>query len=133
MHGAGLTALDVAGFGGWRLTAGGRAVMKGETRFDLRADIMKPERVRRGRREAALPGAGFAADATLLEALKACRTKLAKQQGVPAYVIFPDRTLIEMAARKPRALDELGSIHGVGEAKLKRYGRAFLAALGVGS
>jgi ATP-dependent DNA helicase RecQ len=133
MHGGGLIALDVAGFGGWRLTGEGRAVMKGAARFDLRADTLKPARERRARRDAAPPAAGFVADAKLLATLKLCRAGLAKQQSVPAYVIFPDRTLIEMASRRPRTLDELAAIHGVGEAKLRRYGEAFLAVLGGGA
>jgi ATP-dependent DNA helicase RecQ len=57
------------------------------------------------------------------------RTELARRQHQPAYVIFPDRTLIEMAARRPRNLEELAAIHGVGIAKLQKYGAAFLAAI----
>ena len=66
------------------------------------------------------------ADGSLLTALKALRTTLAKAQRQPAYVIFPDRTLIELASLKPATKDQLVGIHGIGEAKLKRYGTAFL-------
>jgi ATP-dependent DNA helicase RecQ len=52
--------------------------------------------------------------------------ELAKAQGVPPYVIFHDKTLAEMAARCPRSNDELAAVPGVGDAKLKRYGKAFL-------
>jgi ATP-dependent DNA helicase RecQ len=57
------------------------------------------------------------------------RGAIAAAQKQPAYVIFPDRTLIEMAKRRLRSLDELASIHGVGVVKLEKYGRAFLAVI----
>ena len=82
----------------------------------------------RGRRsaEASAPGD---ADAELLAALKALRGAIAAAQKQPAYVIFPDRTLIEMAKRRPRSLDELAGAHGVGAVKLQKYGPAFLAVI----
>ena len=67
--------------------------------------------------------------APLLSALKAKRRALAEAQGVPAYVIFTDRTLIEMAETRPHTLDEFARIGGVGAAKLERYGAAFLAII----
>ena len=54
---------------------------------------------------------------------------MAKAANQPAYVIFPDRTLIEMAKEKPRTLAQMSAIHGVGESKLQKYGAAFLAVL----
>ena len=57
------------------------------------------------------------------------REAIAAAQKQPAYVIFPDRTLIEMAKRRPRSLDELAGVHGVGAVKLQKYGRAFLAVM----
>ncbi|MFN9637786.1 MAG: HRDC domain-containing protein, partial [Synechococcaceae cyanobacterium] len=78
-------------------------------------------------------GAGAAdLDAAALErlaALKAWRLQLAREQGVPPYVVFHDRTLIEIAARRPTALAELGGVSGVGAAKLERYGAAVLAVI----
>ena len=68
-------------------------------------------------------------DAPLLSALKAKRRALAEQQGVPAYVVFPDRTLIEMAERRPANLDQMAGITGVGARKLESYGAAFLAVI----
>ena len=68
-------------------------------------------------------------DEGLLAALKARRRALADAAGVPAYVIFPDRTLIEMATRRPATLDALAGITGVGAVKLDRFGRDFLAIL----
>ena len=65
-------------------------------------------------------------EAPLWDALRATRARLAREQGVPAYVIFHDATLLEMLRARPRNVDELGEISGVGAAKLERYGGAFL-------
>ena len=68
-------------------------------------------------------------DDPLLLALKSLRTRLAKAESVPAYVIFSDRSLIDMAAKRPTTAPRFGEIHGVGQAKLARYGEAFLAVV----
>jgi ATP-dependent DNA helicase RecQ len=68
-------------------------------------------------------------DAPLLSALKARRRALAEAARVPAYVIFTDRTLIEMAETKPQSLDEVARISGVGATKLERYGADFLEVI----
>ena len=68
-------------------------------------------------------------DAPLLSALKAKRRALAEAARVPAYVIFPDRTLIEMATRRPQTLDEMAGVSGVGAKKLESYGAAFLEVI----
>ncbi len=109
------------------VTEDGRKVLKGEAPFALREDVVA-RRTRRDKRAAAHAAPGDA-DAELLAALKALRGALAKAQKQPAYVVFPDRSLIEMAAAKPASLDELGRVHGVGAAKLARYGSAFLAVI----
>ena len=70
-----------------------------------------------------------AADESLFQALRAKRQQLAEAQGVPPYVIFGDRTLIEMAQEKPRHAHEFGRLYGVGAAKLARYADAFLAVV----
>ena len=66
------------------------------------------------------------ADNALLKALKKKRMELARQAGAPAYVIFTDRTLAEIARARPMTLDALSACHGVGEAKLKRFGKIVL-------
>jgi ATP-dependent DNA helicase RecQ len=68
-------------------------------------------------------------EAALFERLKNLRRELAAERGVPAYVVFSDATLLEMAAYKPRTLGQLAAISGVGPTKLSRYGEAFLAVL----
>ncbi|HEX6964594.1 MAG TPA: ATP-dependent DNA helicase RecQ [Gemmatimonadaceae bacterium] len=69
------------------------------------------------------------ADANLLAELKSLRSTIARADKVPAYVVFPDRTLLEMAARRPRTLAALADIRGVGPAKLDKYGERFLSLI----
>ena len=80
--------------------------------------------------ESGPPGGGerarAEADQALFQALRARRSALAKAQAVPAYVVLPDRSLFDMARRKPATLAEMGQVHGVGEMKLARFGEAFL-------
>jgi ATP-dependent DNA helicase RecQ len=66
------------------------------------------------------------ADARLLEQLRALRSRLAREQQVPAYVVFPDRTLLEIAVRRPKSPYALGEIRGVGPMKIDKYGEQFL-------
>jgi ATP-dependent DNA helicase RecQ len=68
-------------------------------------------------------------EAALFAALKAVRGEIARAEQVPAYVVFPDRTLAEFALRRPRTLSAMGEVRGVGPAKLEKYGTRFLAAL----
>jgi ATP-dependent DNA helicase RecQ len=107
------------------VTEEGRRVLRGEAAFSLREDVVNASS-RRAARNSAQPGD---ADAELLSALKALRGAIAATQKQPAYVIFPDRTLIEMAKAKPATRDELSGIHGVGAVKLQKYGAAFLAVI----
>ena len=68
-------------------------------------------------------------DAALFDRLRTVRRDLAAQRGVPPYVIFSDATLLELAARKPRTLDEFATVKGVGEKKLADLGQTFLDAI----
>ncbi len=70
-----------------------------------------------------------AVDLVLIGALRTLRTSLAREEKLPAYCIFPDRTLIEMAARKPNSMAALAAVRGVGPAKLEKYGELFLGAI----
>src|ERR1700733_1589005 len=108
------------------LTEEGKRVLRGEAPFALREDVVNPKARRRRVAEAVATGD---ADAELLAALKALRGAIASAQKQPAYVIFPDRTLIEIAKRRPRSLHELAGVHGVGAVKLQKYGPAFLAVI----
>ena len=126
MYAAGLIQLDIVNHGRWLVTDEGVAVMKGEHPFRMRAEALREPGTRKPRRAPLVVPGIEDVDAELLAALKARRTEIARAQNVPAYVIFPDRTLIQIAAARPDTLDDLAGIHGVGAAKLERYGTAFL-------
>jgi len=130
---AGLLEADAEGYGTLRLTAASRSVLSGGKPVKLREDA-RPERASRRRRDSKLViGGGSlgieAYEQELWDALRALRTQLAKQQGVPPYVVFHDATLLAMLRAMPANEDELATISGVGEAKLKRYGSDFLAVI----
>jgi ATP-dependent DNA helicase RecQ len=130
---AGLLATDEEGFGTLRLTAASRDVLRGATEVHLRRDPDRAERSARKKERAPRKRASLDIaphEAPLWDALRDLRGRLAREQGVPAYVIFHDATLFAMLRGRPRTLDALGSISGVGERKLARYGEAFLSALG---
>jgi ATP-dependent DNA helicase RecQ len=84
---------------------------------------------RRDRKAAAASTVVGEADAALFDALKALRTRLAQEQKIPAYVVFSDRTLAELATHRPASQRAFREIHGVGDAKLERYGAAFLEVI----
>jgi ATP-dependent DNA helicase RecQ len=127
MMGRDLLRPDPERHGALRLTDRARPILRGEQTLTLRQDRMTPA-----------PSAGTTGsaprvralvsgdDAPLLAALKACRRALAEAAGAPAYIIFTDRTLIEMAETRPATLDAMARINGVGAKKLASYGQAFL-------
>jgi len=130
---AGLLATDEEGYGTLRLTNASRDVLKGTTPVLLRRERDRAER-RSARKERAArtrTTLDIAPHETALwDSLRELRGRIAREQGVPAYVIFHDATLLAMLRERPQTLDALASINGVGERKLARYGDAFLAALG---
>jgi ATP-dependent DNA helicase RecQ len=128
LHGAGIVALDIAGHGTWSVTETGRRVLKGADKVTLRKDTLKPATRKNARvaANAAVLAEGDAGDTALFEALRQRRSELAKAQRVAAYVVFADKTLIDMARRKPATVAEMSAVHGVGEAKLRQYGEIFL-------
>lgn len=113
--------------GGFALTDRGADILRGREKIDLRSEPLRTRARKSGRNAGARPG--LAADERILAALKRRRLELAREEGVPAFVIFADRTLIDMAERRPATLDDMLGVHGVGERKLARYGDAFLEAL----
>jgi ATP-dependent DNA helicase RecQ len=120
---------DEASHGGLRLGEADRVkpLLRGETGLALRLAPPAKERRRGG-----APGPGALpenVDASLLAALKAWRLQQAREQAVPPYVVFHDRTLLEIAARLPADLEALSQVSGVGAAKLERYGQAVLQVL----
>jgi ATP-dependent DNA helicase RecQ len=129
IYAAGLVNLELAEYGRWTVTDRGVAVLKGQEGIELRSDVLMKSRERRRRRTAFEAHPAVPMDDPLLAELKALRTRLAKEEGVPAYVIFSDRSLIDMAAKRPTSTRAFGEIHGVGQAKLDRYADAFLAVM----
>jgi ATP-dependent DNA helicase RecQ len=116
--------------GGFALTERGEAILFGRERIALRPIEAPPPRRERGaRREAPRLDGLDEADASLFAELRKLRLSFAREEGVAAFIIFPDRTLIEMVERRPSTLDELSRIQGVGARKLSLYGEAFLDAI----
>ncbi len=120
--------VDLAGHGGLSIAEAGRAFLRDKPTLMLR--VPPAPRARRGKVARATPRAAVGeGDRTLFEALRQKRLEIARTQNVPPYVIFHDRTLIELAAAKPTSRAEMAGVPGVGEAKLTRYGPAFLMVI----
>jgi ATP-dependent DNA helicase RecQ len=115
-------ALRADDYGGLSFGPGARPILKGDEEVRV---VIPPKRARRSRRG---PAAEYPHD-PLFDALRARRRELAAEAGVPPYVIFHDSTLREMAALRPRTLQALAEVGGVGAAKLERYGEAFVAVI----
>lgn len=126
---AGLLAVDIEGFGGLFLTEKSGSVLRGEREIIFRREISqraaKSSAGKRPKAELLLTPEGQ----ELFDRLRKRRLELAKQQSVPPYVIFHDKTLVEMAESRPQSLEELSRISGVGSSKLARYGELFLEVL----
>ena len=130
MAATGILRLDIAGFGGLAITDKGRALLRGEGVFEHREDTAaRAPAARRGPRAAAAAEALTGEQAALLGALKELRLRIARERGVPAFVVFSDRSLIDMARRRPHTVEDFAEVHGVGAAKLKDFAAPFLAAI----
>ena len=124
MMGHDLVRPDPERHGALRMTEAARPILRDEQSITLRRDTL----VSKTRRPAAKALVSDE-DAPLLSALKAKRRALAEAAKVPAYVVFNDRTLIEMAEKRPTCVDDMARISGVGAKKLERYGDAFLSVI----
>jgi len=122
----GLLDVNSDGFGGLILNESCRAFLRGDEKISLRRDI---KAANNSPRRANLGQGIEAEDQGLWNALRSCRKRLAEEQGVPPYVIFHDATLREMLEFRPLTAEQLRSITGVGESKLKRFGEEFLAVI----
>jgi len=136
----GLLAVDMEGFGGLSLTETSRPVLKGERSIILRQEKDPPKKSRQTRTNSHAAGGGKLAakkssieisvlEEPLWQALRSARMVIAKDQGVPPYVIFHDATLLEILRTKPTTIDEMANVSGVGAAKLQRYGTAFIKVI----
>lgn len=131
---AGAVAENEEGHGGLAMTDKGEAILFGRERIELRPDPEPKEAEPRSRRRQA-PGRGAedldlsAADEALFQHLRGLRASIARAESIAAFMVFPDRTLIEMAKAKPVDLWALRSVHGVGERKREAYGERFVGAI----
>ncbi|SCM75297.1 ATP-dependent DNA helicase RecQ [uncultured Pleomorphomonas sp.] len=123
-----LVDVDLAGHGGLSISEAGRRFLRERPSLMLRVPT-KPRATRVKGAASRTPTALPETDRTLFQALREKRTEIARAQSVPPYVIFHDRTLIELAAARPGSRSQMAKIPGVGEVKLDRYGDAFLAVI----
>jgi ATP-dependent DNA helicase RecQ len=123
-----LVEIDLAGHGGLYIADGGRAFLRDKPKLMLRvAQAVRPQTKKETRNQA--PAAVNETDRELFQSLRHKRMEIARLQNLPPYVIFHDKTLIELAAARPKSRAEMASVPGVGEAKLDRYGPAFLSVI----
>jgi ATP-dependent DNA helicase RecQ len=128
----GLAEVDVVAHGRWYVTAAGVEVLKGQRQVAMNARTVEAAAERRKKRDRRGGAADLGLDgddAVLFDALKRCRAEIARELDAPAYVVFADRTLIELARERPASKTEMAEIHGVGAAKLARFADAFLAVI----
>lgn len=123
----GYLSVDAGGHGSLRLTEKCRPLLRGEAELALRK-LDRSEKTGRSR-SGKTKNQVRAGDHELFEALRALRLELAEEQGVPPYVIFHDAALVEMSRKRPESPDAMRYISGVGESKLKRYGKAFMRVI----
>ncbi|GAB4576613.1 MAG: DNA helicase RecQ [Rhodothalassiaceae bacterium] len=130
MHALGLIEAGEGHKSGWRITDDGRLALKGAQPILLRPDPRGGVARAVRRPDGSMPEAALDAKGReRLDALKTLRRELAEKAGVPAYVIFADRTLIELATKQPASIEDMRDVYGIGDRKLERYGAAFLSCL----
>lgn len=125
MMGHDLVRPDPERHGALRMTEAALPILRGEASINLRRDTIRKAAARRPAVKALVSDE----DAPLLSALKAQRRAFSEAARVPAYIIFTDRTLIEMAETRPDNMDGMARIAGVGAKKLERYGAKFLEVI----
>ncbi len=130
----GMIETDAERHGALRLLPSCRPLLRGETTFAMRKETRAPaaKRGERATRTRAGKVAGppvAAGDEPLIAALRALRSKLAAEGNVPPYVIFHDRTLHELAEKKPRSAGALHGVTGMGDVKISRYGSAIVEVM----
>lgn len=127
---AGYLTVEMSERTGYRLSEKSRPVLTGEEKIRLRKDRHPPKAAKpRDPQAAPVPAALDGPAAELWEVLRRLRLEIAQELELPAYVIFHDKTLREMAVSRPASREDLLAIGGVGEAKADRYGERFLAAI----
>jgi len=122
-----LVGVDMAGHGRLVLTSGSWEVLRGAREVTLRH--VETTRAKKTVAERSIAGT-HSADPSLFQTLRTLRREIAQEQGVPPFVVFSDRTLLDMVAKRPSDMPGFVQVHGVGATKANRYGERFLAALG---
>jgi ATP-dependent DNA helicase RecQ len=117
--------IDADAYGALRLAEKCRNLLRGEEQLLLR-QYKRPARKTRSAATTVIHEDLTSEEQGLFQELRDLRSRLANEQGVPPYIIFHDRTLAELARRKPESQASMRSINGIGESKLERYGEAFL-------
>ncbi|MGA7296366.1 MAG: HRDC domain-containing protein, partial [Rhodanobacteraceae bacterium] len=129
----GLLVADAEGFSTLHLTAASAPLLKGETRFNIRKSAVAGRPERRGSGKAAARSSASTTlppeKEALWQTLRNLRAELARQHGLPAYMIFPDSTLHGMLEAMPATPEQMLEVNGVGAVKMERYGKAFLDTL----
>lgn len=122
--------VDIEGFGGLKITDLGKEFLRQKNQIKLRKLAIKTKTKKAAAEDKAKNKAIYNLESDseneLFAKLKAKRLELARDQNLPPYVIFHDKTLIEMVKLRPNSLTEMAKISGVGEAKIKKYGQIFL-------
>jgi ATP-dependent DNA helicase RecQ len=126
LYATGILTLDITAYGRWEVTDTGRAVLRGQATIELRQDVTTFGKKAARKVAAAVALGSSEDDQDLFRALRVRRSALAKAEAVPAYVVLPDKSLIDMARRRPANLAEMAEVYGIGDAKLARYGQEFL-------
>src|SRR5262249_29179723 len=125
--GEGLLARDGDPYPVLRLTPPGAAMLRGDGQCMLYRELKPPTSKRQ--RSALRDSFALPVDSDLFDVLRAVRLRLARERGVPPYVIFHDTTLRDMVARRPKSVRDLQSVYGVGAKKASDFGDAFLDAI----
>ena len=121
-----LLMVDVNEYNGIKITEKGFAFLKKKESIDFRKLSVKQKARRNKSTRRSKPVMSDESDQELFEKLKEARQAMAKKRKVPAYVIFHDKTLIELAGRRPQSFEEMLEINGIGESKLEKFGQSLL-------
>ena len=125
--------VDMENYGSLKITNKGRDFLKSKDKIELRVDPKTAKNSSKGSKSASSQTAETMLDndedRALFDALKALRMSIAKDKNIPPYVVFHDKTLIDMAQKRPATVNDLSIIHGVGQSKLNKYGALFLETI----
>ena len=126
---SGFINVEISRYGGLSIPDKGHTLLHGEASFRYRPDSHRRVTGRKARRGDDLEAIVTADQSSLLASLKKVRLGIAKERQVPAYLIFSDRTLLDMTKRCPRDIGEFAEVNGVGASKLKDFAEIFLGTI----